>query len=100
MRSTMTVEEREAIKEELLRDQKFALLTAKRKGAGYEQATWLNKLGLSDFVIGMETDFGREQTTITLKVPVDRAKTMREYIGFTETPCWGDVAESVELSLA
>jgi len=91
MKSRLTVSEHEELKREFLREQKYALVTARRKGDTHDLASWLNKLGLSDYVIGMSYDQRSEHTSITFKVPVDRAEVIQEYIRFTDTPCWGDV---------
>jgi len=97
MKVDMRVEEYERLKAEFLREQKFALITTRGRGESHDQVSWLNKSGLADFVIGMWTPSGKDYTAITLKVPVDRAETIKEYIRFMERPCWGDVHASVVL---
>jgi hypothetical protein len=89
MKRKMTVEEHEILKESLVLEQKFALITTMREGEVHDQVSWLNKLGLSDYVIGLASSRGA--TSITLKVRIESAETIQEYIRFTGAPCWGDV---------
>jgi len=92
MTSELSAERFEELKQDFLREQKFALLSVKGNGEAQHQCSWLNMLGLADYVIGMVPGPREEYTITTLKVPIDRAETIREYLRFTGTPCWGALA--------